>query len=235
MKLLARFDRVWAVSAASREELLGYWTWLGIARPPPVAVLPMGADFNGAPRASGRPAAGPPRLLSVGIIEPRKNQDLLLEACAELWDEGLAFELHLVGRVNPHFGPPIEARIRAAAAVRPGLRWHPGASDELLAGLYGSARAVLVPTLAEGCGLPVLESLWMGVPCVCTDLPALLENAAGGGCLTVGANDRAAWKSAIRSILTDEPLHGRLAAEAGARPLPTWADSARTLLSGLAS
>ena len=233
MKLLAHFHKVWAISAASREELLGYWSWLGVARPPAVEVLPMGADFDGRPRAPAPKPEAPPRLLSVGIIEPRKNQDLLLEACAGLWDEGLAFELHVAGRVNPHFGRPIEARIRAAAAVRPGLRYHPGASDPVLAGLYGSARATVVPTLAEGCGLPVLESLWRGVPCVCSDLPSLLENAAEGGCLTVRAGDLEAWKSALRSILTDDSLHGRLAAEAATRPLPTWSESARTLLSGL--
>jgi hypothetical protein len=43
MKLLAYFDRVWAVSAASRAELLGFWRWQGIENPPPVEVLALGA------------------------------------------------------------------------------------------------------------------------------------------------------------------------------------------------
>jgi glycosyltransferase involved in cell wall biosynthesis len=85
------------------------------------------------------------------------------------------------------------------------------------------------PTIAEGCGLPLLESLWMGVPCVCSDLPVLRENAEDGGCLAVAANDHAAWKSALRAIVSDSALHARLTGEAISRPLPTWTDAARAL------
>jgi glycosyltransferase involved in cell wall biosynthesis len=77
--------------------------------------------------------------------------------------------------------------------------------------------------------LPLLESLWQGVPCVCSALPVLRENADGGGCLTVAGNDRAAWTDALRRVLTDDALHARLAREARARPLPTWAGAAAAL------
>ena len=93
MKLLAHFDRVWAVSQASREELLGFWRWQGVEQVPPVDVLPLGADFDGTPRVVSRIVPAVPRLLCVGIVEPRKNQALLLEVCAQLWAEGLNFEL----------------------------------------------------------------------------------------------------------------------------------------------
>ncbi len=235
LKLLAEFDRVWAVSAASRDELLGYWRWLGLERTPPVEVLPLGADFDGAARASGPATAGatPRQLLSVGILEPRKNQSLLLDACTDLWTEGLDFELHLVGRVNPHFGPPILARIRELRRRFPGLRYHAAATDAEVAGLYAAAWATVFPTLAEGCGLPLLESLWRGVPCVCSDLPVLGENAAGGGCLRVAAGDRVAWREALRSVLKDDALRSRLAGEARSRPLPTWAGAAQVVRAAL--
>jgi hypothetical protein len=71
------------------------------------------------------------------------------------------------------------------------------------------------------------------VPCVCSDLPVQRENSAGGGCLTAAVGDRAGWKSALRTILTDDALQRRLAAEAAARPLPTWADAARRLREAL--
>jgi glycosyltransferase involved in cell wall biosynthesis len=230
VKLLARFDRVWAVSAAGRDDLLAFWRWQGIERPPTVEVLALGADFNAGTRAAGPWAAnGPPSLLCVGILEPRKNQTLLLEVCDTLWGEGKSFELHFVGRVNPHFGGPIARRIRGLSRRRPGLRHHAAASDAELAGLYSLARASLFPSLAEGCGLPLLESLWMGVPCICSDLPVLGENARAGGCLCVAPDDRAAWTAALRRALDDDALVGRLAAEASCRPLPTWADTARSL------
>jgi len=231
LKQLAAFDRVLAISAASQEELLGFWRWQGLERVPPVEVLGLGADFDGSPRVTTAPAAaaGRPGLLCVGILEPRKNQSLLLDVAPELWAEGLEFDLHLVGRVNPHFGAPIVARIKALRSRWPGLRYHEAAGDTAVAALYASARASVFPTLAEGCGLPVLEALWRGVPCVCSDLPVLRENADGGGCLPVAADDRAAWKDALRRILTDGALRSKLAAEALSRPLPTWSDTARTL------
>ncbi len=232
MKLLAQSDRVWAVSAASRAELLGYWQWLDLGNPPAVEVLALGADFD----ASGRKAAASkpaPLLLCVGILEPRKNQEFLLEVATALWREGLAFDLHLVGRVNPHFGRPLAQKIGRWRREFPGLHHHAGADDAALAALYARTRATVFPTRAEGCGLPLLESLWRGVPCVASDLPVLRENADGGGCVLAGLNDGPAWRDALRRILTDDAHHATLAREASGRELPTWAGAAATVRAGL--
>lgn len=235
LKQLARFERVWAVSEASRDELLGFWRWQGVEKYPPVDVLALGADFGVAPRVTGRSgaAANRPSLLCVGILEPRKNQTFLLDVCEELWGEGLTFELHLVGRVNPHFGKPILARIRALERRFSGLHYHAAAGDEAVVRLYAGATASVFPTLAEGCGLPLLESLWMGVPCVCSDLPVLRENTAGGGCLPVTLNDRVKWKAALRRVLSGDALRPILAAEATSRSLPTWAETAAAVRTAL--
>lgn len=233
LKLLATFDRVWAVSRASRDELLGFWQWQGLERTPTIEVLALGADLDSDPRpTSPRTRPTPPiaELLCTGIIEPRKNQAFLLGVCADLWREGLGFKLHLVGRVNPHFGAPIVAQIRAAQREHGDrLQFHEAAPDATLARLQSTVRATVFPTIAEGCGLPLLESLWRGVPCLCSDLAVLRENADGGGCLPIAVNDPAAWKRALRSIVADEALHARLAAEAVARPLPTWSAAAAAL------
>jgi glycosyltransferase involved in cell wall biosynthesis len=229
IKMLAGFDRVWAVSGTSRRDLVDFWGWQGVTRPPPVDVLALGADFNAQPRAASRPMPPAPSLLCVGILEPRKNQLFLLEVCVELWSVGLEFELHIVGRVNPHFGAPVLARIKALRKIHRGLHYHEAADDAGVARLYASARASVFPTIAEGCGLPLLESLWMGVPCVCSDLPVLRENAADGGCLPVTPDDRAAWKEALRQVLRDDTLTVRLGVEALTRRLPTWAEAAQTL------
>jgi glycosyltransferase involved in cell wall biosynthesis len=227
VKLLGGFDRIWAVSAASRDDLLGFWQWQGLAKAPPVEVLALGSDFNRQPRATAVvPVVLPPALVCVGILEPRKNQAFLLETCAGLWEEGLDFALHVVGRVNPHFGRKIVKRLHELQKRHPALQFHEAADDELLRRIYARARASVFPTIAEGCGLPLLESLWLGVPCVCSDLPVLRENAAAGGCLTAAPNDRAAWRAALRSILTDDAVHARLVQESLARPLPTWAQTA---------
>lgn len=237
MKLLAKFDRVWAVSHASRAELLGFWKWQGVEAPPPVEVLALGSDWPGIARSTGSVPPGKasktPHIVSIGILEPRKNQGVLLDACAVLRGEGLNFELHLVGRVNPHFGGQLKRRVAEMASKWPGLRHHAHMGDGELAKLLESARASAFPSIAEGCGLPLLESLWMGVPCLCSDTPALVENAAGGGCEIIAGNDVDGWTRAIRRILTDDALRARLAGEATTRPLPTWAGAAHALRQAL--
>ncbi len=233
MKMLAAFDRVWAISAASRDALKGFWRWQGAGVRAAVDVLPLGANFDGRPRATaaGNPPA--PRILTVGIVEPRKNQGFLLEVAEELWASGLDFALDVVGRVNPHFGGPIAARLRARARTEPRLQCHAAASDALLERLYTTCRVTAFSTIAEGHGLPVLESLWKGRPCVCSDLPVLREVAGAGGCVMASPGDRAAWAAALRTVLTDDAEWRRLAAEASSRPLPTWAEAANTLRLGL--
>jgi glycosyltransferase involved in cell wall biosynthesis len=158
---------------------------------------------------------------------------MLLQVCEQLWSEGLQFELHLVGRVNPHFGVPIVAGIKSLRRRARALYHHSRASDEMLTRLYARARATLFPTIAEGCGLPLLESLWQGVPCVCSDLSVLRENADDGGCMPVPVGNPAAWTHALRAILTDDLLHARLTRETAGRLLPKWVDSATVLRSGL--
>jgi glycosyltransferase involved in cell wall biosynthesis len=249
MKMLAGFDRVFAVSEASRRDLLEFWRWQGAEPRAQVGVIALGADFDGAPRASGGPpdrktssqpmtgkakSAGRPVVLCVGMLEPRKNQSFLLEVGTELWREGLEFELHFIGRVNPHFGRPVAEKIKALQKDFSGLYFHEAADDRTLATLYASASVSVFPTLAEGCGLPLLESLWRGVPCVCSDLPVLRENSDAGGCLAVAPNDAAAWQSALRAVLTDAGLRQKLCAEALERPLPRWAETAAELRAALA-
>jgi glycosyltransferase involved in cell wall biosynthesis len=235
LKLLAEFDRVLAISVTSRDVLLGYWRWLGLERTPPLEALQLGADLSSRPRTTERAVAAgaTPSLLCVGILEPRKNQWFLLDVCEALWREGVKFELHIVGRVNPHFGQPIVKRIRSLKKQYAGLHYHEAASDELLEMLFGGATATVFPTIAEGCGLPLLESLWHGVPCACSDLPVLRENADGGGCVAATLNDHDAWIAVLRRVLTDQVHQKQLAHEAMTRSLPTWKQTAEALKAGL--
>jgi glycosyltransferase involved in cell wall biosynthesis len=235
MKLLARFDRTWAISAATKRDFVEFWRWQGVTPRSATEVIELGADFDGSNRVQRDPVVPKerPALLSVGIVEPRKNQTFLLDVVEALWRDGLDFELHVVGRVNPHFGKPLAARMAALQGRELRFRFHPAAGDQELGRLYARARAVVFPTIAEGCGLPLLEALWRGVPCVCSDLPVLRENADGGGCLVAGVNDAADWSMKLRTVLTDEAECRRLQQEAMRRPLPRWNQTARTIQKAL--
>src|SRR5690606_6917552 len=137
--------------------------------------------FDGSGRMTSLGRDSDALLLCVAIIEPRKNQSFLLNVCESLWSEGHPFELHLVGRVNPHFGRPVTKRIKQMQRQWPGLHYHAALDDAGLAQLYARSRCAVFPTIAEGCGLPVLESMWRGVPCLCSDIAPIRENATGGG------------------------------------------------------
>lgn len=228
MKMLGFFDVVWAVSETSKAELLDWWRWIGLEVFPPVEVLPLGADFRQEARSTGT-SQNHPALLCVGILEPRKNQSFLLDACAALWSEGLKFDLHLVGRMNPHFAGPILDKIKNLKKRFDGLHYHGPVDDEKLDLIYRNSRAAVFPSLAEGCGLPVIESLWKGLPCIASDLPTIRENASAGGCFLLPVNDQKAWEKGLKNVLTDVDFVRRLSVEAQARPLPTWAEAASIL------
>jgi glycosyltransferase involved in cell wall biosynthesis len=171
----------------------------------------------------------------VGIIEPRKNQLLLLDVAEKLIEQGTPFRLDVVGRINPHFGASIAQRLRRLAARYSQIRYHGAASDEVVAGLWRNAHASVFPTLAEGCGLPLLESLARGVPCVASDLPVLRETGEGGGCVFAAANDRTAWVASLTRVLTDLNYTEELRTQARSRVLPTWAHAADQLVRSLNS
>lgn len=228
MKMLAGFDRVLAISEASRQDLITFWRWQGATIKAQVELVELGADFDGSHRVQ-RDAVipqGRPVLLCVGIVEPRKNQALLLDVAEALWRDGVDFELHVVGRVNPYFGKPIAERMEKLRRREPRFQYHAAASDDGLSRLYARARAVVFPTLAEGCGLPLLEALWRGVPCVGSDLPVLREITDSGGCLVARVNDPADWAAKLRTVLADETENRRLQTAAMARTLPRWTETA---------
>lgn len=234
MRLLAGFGKVFAVSAASARELSEYWTWTGRVACSPVQPFTLGADARGEPRAAPTPERS--RLKSVvmiGIVEPRKNQDAVLDAVEALAREGLDADVSFVGRTNPHFGREIVRRIKDLARVGRQVRYHESLDDRGVAALVAAARFSVLPSRAEGCGLPVLESLWAGLPVLATALPSIEESARGGGCLLVPPSDPDALLEGMRRMLTDDDLVARLQREACTRALPRWCDTARTLLAGL--
>jgi glycosyltransferase involved in cell wall biosynthesis len=238
MKMLMGFDHIFGVSESSCVEFMGYADWLGGDRKPAISSIQPGADFLRGERPTGFvDRSEMASVLIVGILEPRKNQERLLRACERLWEEGLQFSLNLVGRVNPHFGKPLVSEIRRLTRMGRPVEHRGAVDDQEMAELIRSCRFSVFPSRAEGCGLPVLEALWMGTPCLCSNLPSHRESAKGGGCRLVDPLDDDAWVRELRILLEGNRQTNRLALEAANRSLPTWANTAelviRVLNSGL--
>lgn len=229
LRELAAFDGVAAVSEDSAASLRDYWTWLGLQNPPPVTAIPLGLDPIPGLVETTRPPGGP-RILCVATLEGRKNHVALLDAAEALWREGLAFELELIGLARAETAAPALARIAALRAAGRPVQHHGSVSDSALHAAYARCDFTVYPSLHEGFGLPVLESLQHGKPCVCAPAGALAESARGGGCLVVPAPDARHLTEALRDLLRSPAQLAALAAAARARTYRPWRDYARDLV-----
>lgn len=164
--------------------------------------------------------------LCVSTMEPRKNHLKLLEAWRNLLAEGEALpQLVLVGNTYSGFEELAESVNRICKEER-GIVWLKGVSDEDLETLYARCCFTVFPSIAEGFGLPILESLWYGTPCLCASFGAMEEVARGGGCVRVDMRDVEAMETGIRKIAFDAPLVASLEIECSKRKMRTWSDYA---------
>ena len=228
LRELLQFDGVAAISETSAAALRDYWRWLGADQPPPVAAIPLAIDPKQSP-PDNAPASTPPRILCVGTIEGRKNHLALLEAAAALWDEGAKFELQLIGLARPDTAGPALAKIGDLQRAGRPLLYDGAATDAAIDAAYGRCAFTVYPSLIEGFGLPVLESLQHGKPCVCSGQGALGELARAGGCVALESVDRGSLAGAVRRLLQEPATLAALATAARGRPLKTWTDYAREL------
>jgi glycosyltransferase involved in cell wall biosynthesis len=117
----------------------------------------------------------PPYFFYLGQWKAYKNVPLLIDAFAQLLGRYPGVQLVIAGDDPRH--PEI---IAAASRLPDGGVVLPGhLPDDAIADLYRSAAAVVVPSLAEGFGLPVLEAMACGTTVVCSDIPVLRELADG--------------------------------------------------------
>jgi len=155
-------------------------------------------------------------LLTVATLEPRKGLDVLLEALRELPD----LPLLCVGQ--PGWGGVEVTGARALGRV----------PDADLAVLLDRATALVVPSRAEGFGLPLLEAMAAGTPVITSDAPALVE--VGGGAARVSALEPAALAEALREVAGDEALRARMADAGRVRAAAfSWDAAAASLWSAL--
>jgi glycosyltransferase involved in cell wall biosynthesis len=219
--------RVGAISSSAAEEFQGFVDALpaqGLAGPRVVECqLPGGSGTTAEARAGPANAC----VLVVGSFEPRKNHLAVLFAAETLWRDGLRFDLVLIGGTG--WGdavPRLVSRLRRAG--RPVIMRH-RVDDASLREAYAVARFTVFPSLHEGFGLPVVESLAAGVPAITSNFGSMVEIASGGGVVAIDPRDDVALTDAMRRLLTDDALIAVLRRQIAGRPSRTWSDYANEL------
>lgn len=164
---------------------------------PPVLAAPLGlAALAGSP-----PATAPqPYFVCVGTIEPRKNHAMLLQVWRQLIRRtgDRTPRLVLIGQWGVN-ADHVRAMLHGDAVLREHVTMLTRCPDAELGGWIAGARALLMPTLAEGFGLPVAEALALSTPVIASDLPCFREIGQGVPVL-LDPHDVAAWERAIGSF-----------------------------------
>jgi glycosyltransferase involved in cell wall biosynthesis len=201
-----RAHRIIAVSAAGREEIVA---GLGVDRER-IDVVPNGVrPPSASPSADGsreRHRLGQRRIvLSVATDLPHKNLPALIEALALVAPEKRPI-LVLAGHGTDDGA--LQARA-FAAGVAEDVRLLGGLSIDELDSLYALADCLVLPTLHEGFGLPVLEAMARSVPVLCSEIPALRE-VAGDAALYFDPHMPAQIAANIVEVLTNSRVAARL-------------------------
>lgn len=155
--------------------------------------------------------AADPYALFVGTLEPRKNLLRLLDAWTAARSRGwLPQHAHLllVGRPGWLCGA-ILSRLDALPAEQQ-VHLHSALRYDQLPAVYAAATAVVLPSLDEGFGLPLLEALACGTPVLAAARGALPE-LAGPGCVLVDPLDVEALAEGLRRVFADADLAQRAA------------------------
>jgi glycosyltransferase involved in cell wall biosynthesis len=231
-----RADFIIADSENTRNDLV---VLLGVP-PDSIEVVPGGVEPRFEPvtdaqlLARARAAVGvadDPFVLAIGVIEPRKNLNRLMDAFEVLKQRGSVpdnLKLVLAGGRGWLYDGIYEHH--ASSRIREDILMPGFVADELLPALYSAARVLAFPSLYEGFGLPILEAMACGTPVVASRASCLPEVAEGAALLVDPANVDGMAVS-LELALCDELLRAKLVEQGRLRAAQyTWRRAAEQLL-----
>ncbi|MZQ89613.1 glycosyltransferase [Frigidibacter albus] len=225
-------DLVICNSAATRDDLARHARRHG---PLPESIVAHLGTNMVTPEAAALPEGLPldrPYFLALGTLEPRKNHALLLDVWDKFHAETLDAEvprLFLVGRRGWR-NEDFLARLDRSPHLGRTIHELPGLSDGAVAALMAGARALLMPSLAEGYGLPVAEAAAAGTPVIAAPLPVYLE-FVGDYPVYVTQGDLYSWAARIQEQLgTDAAVHGAMRRCVPQVARKTWAGHFQSVL-----
>jgi alpha-1,2-rhamnosyltransferase len=177
---LMHIDSILCISKSVREEFLVWQKHNQFSTPLPserVGYFYLGAELNHTDPFVQVLSLRTPVYLVVGSLEPRKNHHFILDAFEKLWVQGCEVNLVIVGA----FGWKSEnllTRIMDHSEFENRLFLIRDATDRDLTSLYDKCDALIIASMAEGFGLPIVEAFQRGTKVICSDIPVFREVAA---------------------------------------------------------
>ena len=216
---LKRADRLIAVSENTRQDAIRI---LGIA-PDKIETIHSGVPDD---YFTAQPLRRPkPYVLFVGMIEPRKNIETLLDA----WS-AMRFRNDVDLLIA---GPPGWSSGRTMVRLQsgePGVQYLGYVAESDMPALTAGATAFVYPSLYEGFGFPVAQAMAAGVPVVTSNTSCLPE-VAGEGALYVDPKSPAEVGAALEKLLDSESLRASVGELGRARASSyRWSECARLSL-----
>ncbi|MCK9374486.1 MAG: glycosyltransferase family 4 protein, partial [Sulfuricurvum sp.] len=225
-----------AISRTVEEDLYGYLRTLNVSTPLPRERLThffLGADIkkSDSPEFDARNTlkkwfeeTHAPYLI-VCTIEPRKNHIYLIEVFNRLWEQGIDARLMIVGRIGWKVDELIHT-IRAHPEFGKRLTMWNDLSDSELSYTYHHAKMLLFPSYVEGFGLPIVESLYFGLPVLASDIPVHREV----GQEKIGYFDLDNPADLVEKIVAIESLSSLPRVDPSQIHIVDWKESAQSLL-----
>jgi glycosyltransferase involved in cell wall biosynthesis len=156
-----------------------------------------------------------PYFLFVGSYEPRKNLERMLLAYIRYRELSIhPLDLVIVG--TGQWGGFSVIDFVGKNDLQPWVHLIRKADDTTLRALYANARALVLVSLYEGFGLPLVEAMQWGIPLIASNTSSVAE-IAGDAALLVDPHDMVAIAQAFRRITEDEALRAELAHKAETR------------------
>ena len=226
---MARADCILAVSEFSAECFREFVATRKL-KSPRIEVCANGVAFAGAEGAFDEGSSkltedGCIQILHIGTLEPRKNHRIMLEAWRLFRDlnPGVKAKLTLVG--NPYDGfDDLRDWVTAFVAEEDSVEWLGGVDDATVKRLYEECLFTVFPSIVEGFGLPIIESVWHGKPCLTANFGAMEEVARDGGCHMVDTRDASSLADGFAALVLDPARCTELTEECRKRPLRSWKD-----------
>lgn len=232
LAFLRHFDQASCISNAVENDLISYMHLVDRSKPPiKHATHYLGGDFETHNINSSSEEPEIPIVLTVGSIEMRKNHRRILSAMVEAQKSGCRFKGVFAG--NPGWlNEDFLAELAKYQAQGYKVELESSVSEERLEQLYRMASFTLYCSLVEGFGLPIVESVVKGVPCIVSEKGCMKEIAEQiGGCRFVDPTSVDNITTAIVNLLTNPAELDELRSQARKASWRNWSVYASELWS----